>query len=118
MRQGRVMACGIAESLEGRHLHDILRDILVGNGAAMPDRRSGARGKSLGAVNGVSARRWLGLMVFGQAVDLLDIEDHVALEERNGIFGFLAGRGGRLGADDFVGIDNEAAMLALAHVGL
>jgi hypothetical protein len=68
--------------------------------------------------DGVNAGRRLGVIVFWQAVDLLDIEDRAALEERDRVFGFLAGRAVGLGADDLVGIDDEAAMLALAHIGL
>jgi hypothetical protein len=63
----------------------------------MPDRRSGAGEKALGAVDafdGVKAWHGFGVVVFGQAVDLLDIKDRVALEERNCVFGFLASRFG------------------------
>ena len=75
--------------------------------------------KPLGAVDafdGVNAGRGFGVIVFGQAVDLLDIKDRVALEERNCVFGFLARRSVGLGADDLVGIDDEAAVLALADM--
>jgi hypothetical protein len=41
-----------------------------------------------------------------QAVDLLNVKDRVALEERNGAFGILAGLGVGFGANDLVAIDD------------
>ena len=50
-----------------------------------------------------------------QTVDLLAIEDSVALEERDRMLGLLAVVGG-LGARDAIGIDDETAMFALADL--
>ena len=52
-----------------------------------------------------------------QSVDLLNVKNRITLHKGNGAFGFLAGRGVGLGADDLVGIDHKAAMVALADTG-
>jgi hypothetical protein len=49
-----------------------------------------------------------------QILDLLAIEDSVALEERDRMLGLLAVVGG-LGADNAIGIDDETAMFAFAY---
>ena len=51
----------------------------------------------------------------GQVFALLGVEHGVALEERDRAFGFLALVVG-VGADDAVGIDDQLAMFALAHI--
>jgi hypothetical protein len=120
MREGRVIAFRAAKAFERRHLHKVLRNSILGHRAAMADGRSGTGEKALGPVDafdGVNARGGFGVVVFGQIIDLLDV-NRIALEKRNSIFGFLAGGGVGLGADNLVGIDNEAAMLALAHIRL
>ena len=62
--------------------------------------------------------RGLGVEMFRQAIDLLDVKHCVALHEGDRGLRLLAGRGiGRL-AHDGIGIDDEAAILALANAGL
>jgi hypothetical protein len=86
----------------------------------MPDGRARVRKEGLNSVDPLHrVNPWFGLGVeaLGQSVDLLDIENRVALHERNLAFGLLAGDGVGLGTDDLVGINNEAAVFALADVG-
>jgi hypothetical protein len=52
--------------------------------------------------------------MLGQAFDLLDIEDGVALHEGDLLLAFLDGVGVGLGAGNPVGIDNERTFLALS----
>ena len=83
----------------------------------MPDGRPGRGKETLGvldALHGVELRRCRGGEVRGQAVDLLDIENRVAFEERNIALGFLAALLVGLGAREGRGIDDKAAALALA----
>lgn len=53
--------------------------------------------------------------MLGQAVDLLDVKHRVALHERDFALDFVAIVAG-LGLVDAVGIDDERAVLALAHL--
>jgi len=53
-----------------------------------------------------------------QAFDLLDIEDTIEFQERNGMRPFFAGFLVGFGARDLVGIDDKAAGLALAHMSV
>ena len=55
---------------------------------------------------------------FGQALDLLDVEDGVAFHEGDCAFGLLAGLAVGFGANDLVGVHDKASVLALAHIGL
>ena len=69
-------------------------DAVKSHRAAVPDGSPGRRKESLRAfdpLHGLAARRRLGVVVLGQAVDLLDVKDGVALHEGNGALGFLAG---------------------------
>ena len=63
---------------------------------------------------------WLGngMEMRGQSFDLLDIEHGIGFEERDRCFRFLAGLGIRAGAGDSAGINNRAAALAFAHMGV
>jgi hypothetical protein len=82
MREGRIITFGIAEGLEGRHLHEVLRDIIISHRAAMPDSRPGTSEKGLGSINafdGVNSWLGLGAIMIGQVIDLLDVENRIAL---------------------------------------
>ena len=70
------------------------------------------------ALHGLAARRGLRVVVLGQAVDLLDVKNGVALHEGNGAFALLAGVRVGLGAGDLVGINDKTALLALADMGV
>ena len=54
----------------------------------------------------------------GQAFDLLDVENRVALHEGNIALGFLAGSVVGFGARDLGGINDQAALLAFADMGV
>ena len=69
------------------------------------------------ALHGLRARFRLRVEMLGQTVDLLDIKDGVALHEGDGAFA-SSPFGVRLGADDLVGIDDKAALFALADMRL
>ena len=85
MRQGGVIALGIAEGLKGRHLHIVGRHGVISLIATMPDI-GGSRGKELlrmvDALDGVKLRLGNGIEMRRQALDLLDVEDGVAFHER------------------------------------
>ena len=65
---------------------------------------------------GSSVGGGLRVVDFGQAVDLLDVEDGVTLHVRDFPLDILAGLLVVLGARDAVGVDHERAFLALADV--
>ena len=98
----------------------IVRDAVVSHRAAVADGCAG-RGEELfrvrDALHGLAARRGLRVVVLGQAVDLLDVKNGVALHERDRALALLAGVRVGLGADDLVGIDDKTAVLALADMG-
>jgi hypothetical protein len=59
MRECRVIGLGVAEAFERRHLHEVLRDMVTRNRAAMPNGRPGTAEKGIGsfdAFNCVNAR--------------------------------------------------------------
>ena len=51
-----------------------------------------------------------------QSLDLLDVEDGVALQEMDGALDVVAGRGVLLGTDKSVRVDDGRTFLALADV--
>ena len=81
-------------------------------GAGRGEERFGV----LDARDRLEARRGLRVVVRGQAVDLLDVEDGVALQERDLALDLLAGRRVGFGARDLVGVDDKRALLALADM--
>ena len=80
MRERGVIALGVAERLEGRHLHEIGADIVISHAAAMADVSVG-RGKeafrTLNPLHRVKPRFRQCMELRGQAFDLLDIEHGV-----------------------------------------
>jgi len=52
-----------------------------------------------------------------QALDLLDIEDRVAIHERDRVFDVFAGLRILLGPGDGIGVNDQLAVLALADIG-
>jgi len=89
-----VVALGVAEALEDRHLDAILRDVVVGPVPAMADRGAGGGEEPLGALDPLDGiDDWLGepVVVRRQAVDLLDVEDRVAFYEGDGLLQLFAG---------------------------
>jgi hypothetical protein len=81
-----VVAFGIAEGFEGRQVDTVLRDDIAGPVAAMMGLGScgGKEGfRPFDPLHQVGTRHGLGVEVIRQAVDLLDVKDGVALEERD-----------------------------------
>src|SRR6202035_4703626 len=117
MRERGVIALGVAEALERRHLHVVVRDAVVSHRPALSDGGA-CRGKepfrTLDALHGLGAWRGLRVIVFGQAVYLLDVKDGVALHERDSALALLARVRVGFGADNLVGVHDKAAVLALA----
>jgi len=119
VRQRRVIAFRVAEAIDARHMDLVARHDVAGAVAAMHDLRARRREERLGAfdaLHGLALRIGLRIEMRGQAVDLLDIENRITLHEGNGALGFLARRGVRLGAGDFVGVNDKAPGLALPHM--
>ena len=119
MRERGGVALGVAERLEGRHLHVIRAFGVIGAGAAVADVGAGRGKEPVGALDALRQGQGrglrLGVVVRGQAFALLGIEHGVALEEGDFPLGLLALVVG-LGAGDAVGIDDQLAMLALADI--
>ena len=118
VRERCVVGFGVAERLERGHLHPVIGDAVVSLIAAMPDGgpcRGEERFGLLDALHGVKTRLRLRIETLGQAVDLVHAKDGVAFEEGDFALGFLA----RVLIDfrfaDAVGIDDQAAVLALSH---
>ena len=120
VRQRRVIALRIAERLEGRHLHVILRDVVASPVSAVADFGAG-RGEefSARAMRSTGSEPLCGgrMVLRGQSFDLLDVENRVPLHERNIPLRFLAGLSVGLGAGDARSIDDKAPLLALADMG-
>jgi hypothetical protein len=69
MREGRVIALGVAERFDGRYLQVIVRDAVEGHRAAVPDGgacRSEESLRALDPVHGLSARGGLAVIGLGQ----------------------------------------------------
>jgi hypothetical protein len=119
--EGGVVAAGVLEELEGRHLDAIGGDGVVRLIAAMADVRADRGEERLGsrvALHRLQNRLDLGRVVMrGQAVDLLDVEHAIALHEEGVALAFLAGLLVDLGLVHAVGVDDRRSflVLALAH---
>jgi hypothetical protein len=121
MRQRGVIAFGIAERLERRHLHEIGADIVIRHVAAMADIGFGGGKKPFGALNAlhrIEPRFRHRMEMRGQALDLLDIEHGVGFQERDRLFGFLSGLLIGAAAGERAGINDHAAALAFADMGV
>ena len=118
MPEGRVIGFTVAEGLEFRHLHDVAVDAVKGVIAAVPNDDLGVGEKLLCEIeplDRVVERRHGCVKMAGQSVDLLGVKDRVAFHKRN--FDFDVGTavvGVR--PDDLVGVDDQRAFLALAHL--
>ena len=82
MRERGVIAFGVAERLEGRHLHEIGTDIVIRHVSAMANigsRRGEEIFRALDPLHRI--KPWFGKRVEmrGQAFDLLDIEHGIGL---------------------------------------
>lgn len=77
---------GIAKAFKERHLHKVLRNVMVGRVAAMPDIGSRGSQVSLGGsdtLDRIAILCSLRIEVRWEAVDLLDIEDGESLQKGN-----------------------------------
>src|ERR1700683_684449 len=84
--QRGVVTFGVAEALEGWHVDAIGHRGVIGHRAAVADVGTGVAEETFGPFNPPDAlmpRLGLGVVVGGQAVNLLGVEDGVAFEERH-----------------------------------
>jgi hypothetical protein len=119
MGERRVVGLRVAERFERWHLDVIQRGAVVGAVAAMPDVGAGRGEEGLGPGDplvGIAAGVSQCMVVLGQALNLLDIEDRVGFQERDGPFGLVTGRLVGFGTAHRVGVDHGRALLALADV--
>ncbi len=119
MGERRVVAFGIAKALEGRHLDVIGADGVVRHVAAVTDVCAGGGKEGVGGLDplhGIKGRFGQFVELCGQTLHLLDIEDGVAFQERDGAFFVCAGFGVGLGARDGIRVDDQLALLALADM--
>ena len=117
--KGGVVGDGIAERLEGRHLHEILRDVVISPVSAVADISAGRGKERLGTGDALHCIRGLyggHVVMRGQSVDLLDIENRVTLEKVNIPFQFLAGVGVGFGAGDGRRVNDKGPLLTLADM--
>lgn len=118
MRERGVIALGVAEAINARHVDVIARRDITSAAAAMHDVRLRHRKEPLGGFNArdvVIERRDGCVKMRGQAVDLLGVENCVALHE--GDFGFnlralLVG----VGLRKRVGVNDKRAFFAFAYL--
>src|SRR5450631_1493997 len=121
MGTGRVIALGVTEEFDAGQMDAVGRDDVTGLVTAMNHLCAGRVQEAFGTCDALDAVRWrsrLAVIVLRQSVDLLDVENNVTLHEGNGALAVLAAPGVRLGADDLVGINDEAALLAPADMGI
>ena len=119
MQDRAVVTLGIAESLEGRHLHVVEFLRVVGAVAAVLSRSPRGSDEGFGAfdaLHGVERRGGFRVVDFGQAVDLLDVEHAVAFHVGDFALGVLAGRVVMLGAGDAVGVHDQRGFFAFANL--
>lgn len=111
MRKCGVVALAISEAFQRRHLHKIGTDIIIGLIAAVTDSCTGCFEEGfqciIAANVGIRSLRFL-VEAFQQAVDLLNVEDGVALHERNCLLDFPAILAG-FGFAHHVGVDDHFA---------
>src|SRR5216683_108278 len=119
MGQGSVITVCVTEALEGRKLDCIIAVAVESAVSAVVDGCAGGGEELLGALDagdGVKLRFGLRVKVRGQAFDLLDVENRVALEKGNFALGLVAGLPVGFGAGDAVGVDHKRAFLTLADM--
>lgn len=113
-----VVCLGAAKRLEGWHLHMIAAAAVMCAVPAMANVRA-SMPKEFFRVADLQGRinhgLGLGVVVLGQAFDLLDVKDAVALHERDFAL-FLAPIVLLFGLGDGVGIDHQIAAFALPDV--
>jgi hypothetical protein len=120
MGEGAVKGFGILEGGEGRHLHDIGGGRIERPVAAMADRGPCVAEKPfqpcVAVLHGFGGRLRLGVVMRGQAVDLLHVKGRVGLHERDLPLDLLPAVRLGLGLGEGVGIDDQRAVFALAHL--
>ena len=119
--KNRVIAFRVLEALERRHLHPVVQHGIESPVAAMLDIDAGRREECLGAVDplhGIKPGFDLGVILRGQAFNLLDIKNGVAAHERDFAFDLVAAVGVDLAARYLGGVNDKAALLALADAGI
>ena len=105
-------------SIQLRHLHDVAVGAVKSPVAAVLNGRLGAGKETLGAFKPrdvVVKRRHGRIKMRGQAVDLLGVENRVALHERNFGFRFCALLV-RAGLGEGVGVNDKRAFFAFANL--
>ena len=120
VREGGIVAFGIAERLKVWHLHIVGVDRVESPIATMPDICAGGLEKRLrlfDPLHRIKARFRLLIETFGQTLDLLNVEDGVALQKRDSAFDFIPVFV-FLRPGDLVGIDHQGAPLPFANIGL
>jgi hypothetical protein len=121
MRKRCVVGFGVPERLERGHLHPVLGHAVKSLIAAMPDRGSRCgkeRFRPFDPLHRIKPGLGDRVELRRQAVDLLDVKDGVAFHERDIPLLLFARLLVLLGAGDGRGIDDKAALLALAHMRL
>ena len=114
-----VEALGIAENLDRRHLDGVGTGGVVGAISAVADHAFVAAKNSSAWVMRFDRREFAfdpGVIMSGQTLDLFDVEDGVAFEERDFALGVLAGGVVMLGPLDGVGVDDQRSLFALADM--
>jgi hypothetical protein len=116
-----VIALCVAEEIDARHMDVVSRGDVTSPVATVNDIRARRREKVSGmgdALHGVRPDFRLAVIMLGQSLDLLNIENGVTFHEGDRVFALLAGRLIRLGTDDLVGVHDKAALLALPDMRL
>lgn len=109
MRERRVVVMARKEGSELRHLDVVRRHAVVGGIAAVRQLRAGGGEEVLGAFDRLIRVRMdvrQGVEMRRQTVDLLNVENGIALQERDRDLGILAGGFIGLGTRERVGADD------------
>ena len=107
-----------SKSLIVRQLNDVRARHVEGLGAAMAHHGAGGLEEGIRFCDpliGIGRGGDLRIIVRGQAIDLFDIEDSVALQKGDVAFDILAGPFISFGPVDGRGVDDGSAFFALAH---
>lgn len=119
MSLGGGVAFGVLEGFRGRKLDDIEGRGVIGHIPTMAERCAGRIEELLGVfeeLQRLAVGFRLGLIVGGESVDLLYVENRISLHEGDFALDGVAVVGG-LFLGEAVGIDYEGTMLAFAHLG-
>src|SRR5271165_97512 len=121
MGEDRIVAIRVLEALERRHLDRISGYAVKRTIAAVPDGRTRGSEELVhlpDAGDRIERRCGFGVIDLRQTIDLLDIEDDVALQKRDLAVDFVACLVVSLLACDVVHVHNQRAFLALADMGI